>query len=117
MPLGVQLHNESKLNEMAKILLGLNKYVPVYTTEKSIEINGDVYTQPATELSPRLLFGDQLTSAHVRGAIALRCFHKTTLDRLEGYTPITSDWHARLCLVTVSLQTNLNYLWFITLYI
>ena len=55
-----------------------------------------MYTQPATELSPRLLFGDQLTSARVRGATALRSFHKTSLDRLEGYMPITSDWRARL---------------------
>ena len=103
MPLGVQLHNENKLNEMAQILLALNKYVPVNYTEEKVDINGTLHVQPATELSPRLLFGDQLTSARVRGATALRCFHKTSLDRLEGFTPATSDWHARLCLVTVSL--------------
>ena len=107
MPLGVQLYNENKLNEMTQILLGLNKYVPVYDTETSIEIDGKMYTQSATELSPRLLFGDQLTSARVRGAAALRSFHKTSLDCLEGHIPVTSDWHARLCLVTVSLYTQI----------
>lgn len=104
--MGVQLHNENKLNEMTQILIGLNKYVPVYETETSIEVDGKKYTQPATVLSPCLLFGDQLTSARVRGTVALRTFHKTSLDRLEGHIPVTSDWHARLCLVTVSLYAQ-----------
>ena len=99
--MGVQLNNENKLKEMVEILLGLNKYVPVEHTERTVEINGTCVTQPITELWPRMLFGDQLTAARVRGAAALRSWHKTTLDRLEGHVPATSDWHARLCLVTV----------------
>ena len=50
---------------------------------------------------PRMLFSDQLTAARVRGAAALCSWYKTTLDRLEGHVPPTSDWHARPCLVTV----------------
>ena len=68
-----------------------------------LEMNDNSYAQPQTLLWPHLIFGDQLTSAHVQGAITLRCFHKTSLARLQGYVPVTSDWHARLCLVTVSL--------------
>ena len=49
-----------------------------------------------------MLFGDQLTVSRVHGAAALRSWHKTTLDHLEEHVPTTSDWHARLCLVTVS---------------
>ena len=101
MPLGVQLNDENKLQEMVQILLGLNKYVPVEHTERTVEVNGTHVTQPITKLWPRMLFGDQLTAARVRGAAALRSWHKTTLDRLEGHVPATSDWHARLCLVTV----------------
>jgi len=104
-PLGVQLHNEIKLNEMAKILIALNKYVPSENTEVSMEVNGTSCVEEETKVWPRLIFGDQLTSARVRGAVALRCFHKTSLARLEGYVAATSDWHARLCLVTVSLCT------------
>ena len=48
-------------------------------------------------------FGDQLTYARIRGTIALHCFHKTSLAHLDGYVPATSDWHAGLCLVTVSV--------------
>ena len=61
----------------------------LYMIQKRI-INGNAYTQPTTELSPCILFGDQLTSVPVQGAPALCCFHKTSLDCLEGYTPDTS---------------------------
>ena len=107
MPLGVQLHNENVLNEMTQILLALNKYIPAESTEVSVEVNGTPHVQQETRVWPCLIFGDQLTSARVRGAIALRCFHKTSLARLDGYVPATSDWHARLCLVTVSFYTVL----------
>ena len=36
----------------------------------------------------------------MRGPTALHCFHKTSLDHLEGFMPATSNRHARLCLVT-----------------
>ena len=100
--MGVLLHDENKLKEMVQTLLRLNKYVPVVHTEHILEVNGTQVTQPVNELWPRMLFGDQLTAACIRGAAALHSWHKTTLDRLEGHVPTTSDWHARLCLVTVS---------------
>ena len=39
------MHNEIKLNEMVKILLALNKYVPSENTEVSMEINGTSYVE------------------------------------------------------------------------
>jgi len=102
-PLGVQLRDENKLNEMTRILLALNKYVPCNTVEKTVCVEGQEYTQEETQLGPHLIFGDQLTSARVCGATALRSFHKTSLTRLKGYIPVTSDWHSRLCYVTVSM--------------
>ena len=101
-PLGVQLHNENKLNEMAQILVALNKYVPTENTEVSMEVNGTTYVQQEARVWLRIIFGDQPTSARVRGAVALCCFHKTSLTRLDGYVAATRDWHAELCLVTVS---------------
>jgi len=89
---------------MSEILLGLNAYIPVQDDLQTVNIDGDTFSNPETKLSPRLLFGDQLTAARARGAAALRIWHKTALDRLEGYVPVTSDWHARLCLVTVRLN-------------
>ena len=88
---------------MSEILLELNKYVPVQDDPQTINIAGDaVISNPDVKLSPRLLFGDQLTVARARGAAALRIWHKTSLNRLEGHVPVVSDWHTRLCLVTVS---------------
>jgi len=100
------LHNEIKLNEMVKILLALNKYVPCENTEVSMEVNGTSYAEEEARVWPCLIIGDQLTSARVRGVVALHCFHKTSLARLEGYVAATSDWHVRLCLVTVSSCTT-----------
>lgn len=100
-PLGVQLKNKTKLKEMSEILLGLNAYVPVQEDLQTINIPGNTLSNPETKLSPRLLFGDQLTAVRARGAAALRIWHKIALDHLEGFVPAASDWHARLCLVTV----------------
>ena len=100
-PLGVQLKNEAKLKEMGQILLALNAYMPFQDEVQTVQIDGESIIRPETKLSPRLVYGDQLTVARARGAASLRCRHETALDRLEGYVPVTSDWHARLCVVTV----------------
>jgi len=70
---------------MAQILLALNKYIPTENTEVSIEVDGTSYVQQEARVWPRIIFGDQLISACVRGAIALRCFHKTSITRLDGH--------------------------------
>jgi len=93
--LGVQLHNK---NILAQILFALNKYIPTENTEVSMEVSGTSYVQQEARVWPRIIFGDQLTSARVREAIALRCFHKTSITRLDGHVAATSD----CCLVTVS---------------
>jgi len=90
---------------MAQILLALNKYVPTENTEAFVEVNETSYVQQEARVWPRIIFGDQLTSARVRGAIALRCFHKTSITCLDRHVAATSDWHARLCLVTVSFYS------------
>ena len=86
---------------MAQILLALNTYVPFQNEVQTVQIDEESVSRPETKLSPCLVYGDQLTVAQARGAASLRCWHETALDRLEGYVPVTSDWHARLCLFTV----------------
>ena len=99
--MGVQLQNENKLNEMTQILLNMF----LYMIQKRSRWK-DVYTI-SNEIVPSFAIRDKLTSARVRGAATLRSFHKTSLDHLEGHIPVTSEWHARLCLVTVSLYTQI----------
>jgi len=111
----VQLKNENKLKEMGEILLALNPYVPVLDGPPIDDDDDDDDTSTmastGTQLCPRLLYGDQLTVVRAQGAAALRSWHKTPLCQLEGYVPVTSDWHARLCLVTVSI-TNVSFHFF-----
>ena len=72
---------------MAEILDALNAYVPTKNPEAQI---------------PIIVFGDQLTAARIRSAAILRSSHLTAEAKLEGFVEAVSDWHARLCLVTVS---------------
>ena len=109
------LNNENKLTEMTQILLALNKYVPADHFERTFEVDGETFTEPDTKMWRCMLYGDQLTVARVRGATALRSLHTTKLDRLEGYVAATSDWHTRLCFVTVSYLTLFNFLYDCTL--
>lgn len=74
---------------MAQILDALNVYVPV---KQMNNFEAQV---------PRIVFGDQLTVARIRGAAILRSSHLAMESKLEGFVPAVSDWHARLCLVTV----------------
>ena len=75
---------------MAQILDALNVYVPTkHMTNSESQI-------------PRIIFGDQLTAVRIRSAAILRSSHLTAKSKLGGFVEAVSDWHARLCLVTVS---------------
>ena len=87
-PLGIQLKNEAKLQDMAEILDDLNRYVPIQ------QIDG-------VTLVPRIIFGDQLTIARIRGAAILRSPEVKEEHQLKQFVGVISDWHARLCFVTV----------------
>lgn len=89
-PLGIQLKNEAKLKDMADILVALNDYVPVQCSNDENEL-----------LIPRVVFGDQLTVARIRGAAILRSSDLSTQNQLNQFLGAISDWHARLYLVMV----------------
>jgi len=75
---------------MAEILDGLIDYIP----KKEIS-NGN-----AARI-PRIIYGDQLTIVHIRGAVTLRSSDLVEEKHLNGFVEVVSDWHTRLCLVTV----------------
>jgi len=81
---------------MAEILDSLNQYVPVHSNSDDTGENG--------VLVPRVIFGDQLTVARIRGAAILRSYHTVVEKQLGGFIGAISDWHARLCLVTVCIK-------------
>lgn len=103
-PLGVQLKNENKLEEMAHILEEFhNKYVPTLSSEATTTLPDEsTRTFDNTQFHTILIGGDQLTVARIRGATNLRSSHAKSADRLEGTVPVVEDWHARMTLMKVN---------------
>ena len=95
----MQLLNENHYDEMCAILLDLQShYCPVIKCpdHNSSETEVQKYFQ--------LLFdGDQLTKVRTCGAIRLRETHSPD-EQINAFVPVITDWHARMTLVTVSLQ-------------
>ena len=102
MPLRVQLHSETNIDEVCEVLDELQKYIPtkdcittydvlVEGKHQCIEVNDSKQYQILTG-------GDQFSVARYRSA---RTNHDLTVERLEGFVPVIEDWHARLTLVKV----------------
>ena len=99
-PLGVQLFNENKTNEMCQIMQNPHKYVPTKLLNKSYDTD-IIYEEGHHH---KILFGgDQLTVCRSRGAQAARSNDDRTIHaaRLDGLIPVTEDWHARMTLLRV----------------
>jgi len=106
-PLGVLLHNENKLDEMAKILEHYMTLVPTMSCQQQVELpNGAEIEVDNTQFHPILFGGDQLTVARIRGAQTLRDTQDNPVDRLEGVRPVVEDWHTRMVLLKVSVHTS-----------
>ena len=95
------LKNETHLKDMTKIMDNLSKYVPVHVANKTVTVEGNACSIDDSRMVQILLFGDQLTTARARGAIALRDDDTSALHQLEGIVPCVADWHARMCLLQV----------------
>ena len=62
------------------------------------------YEEVTTEkLHHVLIGGDQLTAERVRGAQSMRQNSTHAAGRLEGYIPVSEDWHAKVCFLQVSV--------------
>ena len=46
--------------------------------------------------------GDQLTAARIRGSQRIRSNSDSDLERLEGFTAVIEDWHAKVTFLGVS---------------
>lgn len=101
-PLGVELKDENKTDEMCHILDSAHKYVPAISEDRSLILpSGKVskYTKP---IRGRLFGGDQLTVARARGAIDIRFTDDSEKDNLHGLIPVVEDWHTRMTFLKVS---------------
>ena len=90
---------------MCTILDKLHEYIPKQCeTEKVLLENGVEMEYNNYKFCHLILAGDQLTSARIRGAQALRSHGDNSLEKLNGLVPATMDWHARVTLLKVFLM-------------
>ena len=97
------MKNENKTDEMVDIRSHLHQYVPMRIETKVINV-------PDTEVSEELqsenlhhliIGGDQLTAERIRGAQSMRKNSTHASGRLEGFIPVSEDWHAKVCFLQV----------------
>ena len=89
---------------MCTIMKGIHKYIP--NAVHSVCYEGE--EGAVDEFFQGMLFGgDQLTVCRSRAAQAARCSDDEAIDRLDGTTLVTEDWHARLTLMRVSCLCDL----------
>ena len=62
-PLGVQLKNESKYEDMVLVMEELHKYVPMNVHVKKVQFEGKEVTEEEQQLYPLCVGGDQLSVA------------------------------------------------------
>lgn len=51
-----------------------------------------------------ILGGDQMTCARVRGGQRNRSNSDRDIDRLQGLTGVSEDWHTKMCLLGVRYE-------------
>lgn len=100
-PLGVLPEDETSYEGMIAILEALQKYVPSKHTDME-QIPGTDTKEEKTFITT-LVGGDYLSAVRARGAIAIRSNSELKEHRLEGLLPVAEDWHAKVCLMQVSI--------------
>ena len=106
-PIGVQLQNENKLDEMSIILEKFMDLVPTLSkTTTKVLPNGEELEMDDTKFFQLLITGDLLTAFTAMGTQTLRKTEKEAVDRLEGLIPVSDNWHARMALMKVIIVHN-----------
>ena len=107
------MKNENKLDEMVEILDDKHKYVPYKALDATTTVpdhQSDIQVTVCHRNLHKILFGgDQLTVARVRGAQGMREGSQNAIGRLEGVIPVAEDWHTKLCLIEVRMNSFLEY--------
>ena len=77
-----------------------------YVSSKIVPLEQPIPGVDATEdklYVPTLVGGDYLSVARAREAQYIRRSSDLNKDRLDGLIPAAEDWHAKLCMLEVSL--------------
>ena len=93
---------------MCQILEHLQQYCPSQSYSKqSILPDGTTHVHREVQMIDLLFGGDQLTCARACTAKCLRSNHDNAEDQLCGVVPVVEDWHARMCLMRVRINSEL----------
>ena len=104
-PLGILKKCETNHDDMIFILDHLHKYVPITSTTEMV-MDPHIGSQIPVEkdLFHRILFGgDMLTTKMARIALHIRENSNRGKVCLEDLIPVVEDWHAKMCLLCVSI--------------
>ena len=96
------------MDEMVDILAYLHQYVPMKTSNQVISVPGTEESEviESEDLHRLLIGGDQLTVERIKGAQSLRKNSTHAAGRLEGFVPVSEDWHAKVCFLQVRMSTK-----------
>lgn len=108
------MKNENKMEDMVDILTHMHQYVPFHADTKTLEVLGaegleEVQLQ-VERLHHLLIGGDQVTAERVKGAQTLPKNSTHAVGRLEGFVPVSEDWHAKVCYLQVHTAMLVTYL-------
>lgn len=99
-------------DEMVHIIDHLHQYIPTKTKTQAIYVpaTGDTEVIKLQSLHHLLLGGDQLTVERVKEAQTIRQNSYTATGRLEGFVPVTEDWHAKVCFLQLRMSDSIVHI-------
>lgn len=105
--MGILPKSEMSHEDMISILEHLHQYVPTESSTERFKFpQSDETMDISIDRFHHVLFGgDLLTAKRARVGQRIRGNSERGKHRLEGLLPIAEDWHAKLCLLTVSVHT------------
>ncbi len=84
----------------------LHEYVPTVSSKVKVDVPGaenETVELDMDQFHYILMEGDQLTAARAGGTKAIRSNSERQKERLAGLVPVCEDWHAKMCLLGVTL--------------
>ncbi|KAL5489195.1 hypothetical protein EMCRGX_G018261 [Ephydatia muelleri] len=102
-PLGIQLRDENKTEDMVIIMKEMQEYVPMVETVENVYVPSLDKTVQVTKTRAHLIefAGDQKTAARERGAQKAKVCAVSHTNRLAGLVPVVADWHTKVKLLEV----------------
>ena len=109
MPLGVLPYNEMYYEDMIKALEHIQQYIPSKEVEQELIVPSQAGQETVVKFVEKkyattVVSGDQLTVSRICGSQRIRGNSDTSEQRLDGFLPVSDDWHAKMYFMEVRLK-------------